>query len=667
MSSLCDLKKNEFKREKDFKLARDQISKINADDVIKEALYIGKKNSFKKNPYKNILIKDYLFEEIHTNIINSYLESVKDKTIKEIKSELNKKIEEYKTNVKILLSKLSYEIDVYKKTSEKLEKDNNNIKQINSSLIKYNRELIEQINNYEIQLAQNSHDLILQQKDLFDLILNEYSNNNPETILKEIRLAKEGSLILLDNYDKILKENIYMKEKIKSLEIKYEDKIESLLKEFDEYKEDKINEEKENIFKIKFLQNKLYNNNKYQKENFRLHQILYYIYNLLFEEFSLNKNIKIDEQFLNIKESDFEPNVIYNEEIKNYIELMIKTMHRESIDIIFRECVGYLNMIIRKFFPNKKNLRFKPVEMLIEINNFIDKKIKKIKDDKILIDEYKNNYIKLEKENTKINKKLSKENDNYDVYQLTNSNQFSFDNKNLIKSQKSLNLNNQICLTNPNIYNSPYNNKINKNNTINLNINNSNNISLFRIKRNKFINEINKTEEENKLIKTKDIFKKRKAIKTLKPFSLNNDEERNNLNNNYFKIDKKTRNKSSRIFKAKTMKKDINNDKIIKDNGNNKEIKFYNDYKFLIEETNRLFLYRPRMNSYNEKKNLNESESNENNEKDNTKEKEKKINSILKIKNTKIKDYYKEGNNKQIEKRIYNKINNIIRNIKNKE
>ena len=667
MSSLCDLKKNEFKREKDFKLARDQISKINADDVIKEALYIGKKNSFKKNPYKNILIKDYLFEEIHTNIINSYLESVKDKTIKDIKSELNKKIEEYKTNVKILLSKLSYEIDVYKKTSEKLEKDNNNIKQINSSLIKYNRELIEQINNYEIQLAQNSHDLILQQKDLFDLILNEYSNNNPETILKEIRLAKEGSLILLDNYDKILKENIYMKEKIKSLEIKYEDKIESLLKEFDEYKEDKINEEKENIFKIKFLQNKLYNNNKYQKENFRLHQILYYIYNLLFEEFSLNKNIKIDEQFLNIKESDFEPNVIYNEEIKNYIELMIKTMHRESIDIIFRECVGYLNMIIRKFFPNKKNLRFKPVEMLIEINNFIDKKIKKIKDDKILIDEYKNNYIKLEKENTKINKKLSKENDNYDVYQLTNSNQFSFDNKNLIKSQKSLNLNNQICLTNPNIYNSPYNNKINKNNTINLNINNSNNISLFRIKRNKFINEINKTEEENKLIKTKDIFKKRKAIKTLKPFSLNKDEERNNLNNNYFKIDKKTRNKSSRIFKAKTMKKDINNDKIIKDNGNNKEIKFYNDYKFLIEETNRLFLYRPRMNSYNEKKNLNESESNENNEKDNTKENEKKINSILKIKNTKIKDYYKEGNNKQIEKRIYNKINNIIRNIKNKE
>ena len=667
MSSLCDLKKNEFKREKDFKLARDQISKINADDVIKEALYIGKKNSFKKNPYKNILIKDYLFEEIHTNIINSYLESVKDKTIKDIKSELNKKIEEYKTNVKILLSKLSYEIDVYKKTSEKLEKDNNNIKQINSSLIKYNRELIEQINNYEIQLAQNSHDLILQQKDLFDLILNEYSNNNPETILKEIRLAKEGSLILLDNYDKILKENIYMKEKIKSLEIKYEDKIESLLKEFDEYKEDKINEEKENIFKIKFLQNKLYNNNKYQKENFRLHQILYYIYNLLFEEFSLNKNIKIDEQFLNIKESDFEPNVIYNEEIKNYIELMIKTMHRESIDIIFRECVGYLNMIIRKFFPNKKNLRFKPVEMLIEINNFIDKKIKKIKDDKILIDEYKNNYIKLEKENTKINKKLSKENDNYDTYQLTNSNQFSFDNKNLIKSQKSLNLNNQICLTNPNIYNSPYNNKINKNNTINLNINNSNNISLFRIKRNKFINEINKTEEENKLIKTKDIFKKRKAIKTLKPFSLNKDEERNNLNNNYFKIDKKTRNKSSRIFKAKTMKKDINNDKIIKDNGNNKEIKFYNDYKFLIEETNRLFLYRPRMNSYNEKKNLNESESNENNEKDNTKENDKKTNCILKIKNTKIKDYYKEGNNKQLEKRIYNKINNIIRNIKNKE
>ena len=644
MSSFCEIKKNEFRNQKDFQNAREHISKVNAEKLIKEALYIGTKKSCQKKPNKQILFADDLLEEVHAKIIQSYLEEVKDKTIKEIQQELNKKIEEYIKMVKIILLKSSFEINAYKKVSEKLKKENDNMKQINTSLTKYNHDLLEQIKSYEIKPVHISYDILLRQKEMYDVILKEYSSNSVEAILNEIKMAKEGALKLLDNYNVILKENIEVKDTIKNIEMKYKDKIESLFKEFNEFKEDKENEEKDSNNKIKYLENQLYNNNKYMKENIDLHQILYYIYNLLFEEFSLNKNININQKFLNVKESDFEPNVMYDEEIKNYIELMIKTMHRESMDNIFRECVGYLNLIIRNFFPNKKNLRFKPLETLREINNYLDKNIRKMKNDKILLDEYKNNYIKLEKENVKISKKLSKENDNNEPYQLTNDIQLSADKKNLLNTEKNLNIKETICLTTPIINRTPYNNRINQNNNINLN-----NISLFSIRKKANLNNKGKS----KLIKNPNLFNTGKKLKAFKAFSLN----KNAKEKKGFKINKKTRNKSSRIFKSNTIKIDDNNDKILKDNGNNNNIKFINDCNVFIEETNRLFLYQPRMNSYNEKKTMTENDK---------QEKGKYINANrLKIKNRTINNFFQSGNNEHYEKRVCNKINHLIKNFKN--
>ena len=81
MSSFCEIKKNEFRNQKDFKSAREHISKVNAEKLIQEALYIGTKKSCEKRPNKQILFADDLLEEVHAKIIQSYLEEVKDKTI----------------------------------------------------------------------------------------------------------------------------------------------------------------------------------------------------------------------------------------------------------------------------------------------------------------------------------------------------------------------------------------------------------------------------------------------------------------------------------------------------------------------------------------------------------------------------------------------------------
>ena len=173
-----------------------------------------KKKTYKKIKKKTIHIKDdLLLEEMKKKIIKSYLDSVKDKTIKEIKLELNSKIEDYIKNIRILLIKSNYQIEEYKKISEKIEKENINIKEINLSLLKYNKELIREINNYQSNLAslQKSYELLLKQKDLFEVILKEYSSNSPAQILSELKIAKEGSLQLLKNYNDIVKENSEMK------------------------------------------------------------------------------------------------------------------------------------------------------------------------------------------------------------------------------------------------------------------------------------------------------------------------------------------------------------------------------------------------------------------------------------------------------------------------
>ena len=74
----------------------------------------------------------------------------------------------------------------------------------------------------------------------------------------------------------------------------------------------------------------------------------------------------------------------------------------------------------------------------------------------------------------------------------------------------------------------------------------------------------------------------------------------------------------------------------------------------------RVFLYQPRMNSYNEKKTVTETTKQEKDKYINTKRR-------FKIKNTKINNYFQNSNNKHYEKRVCRRINGLIRKFKHKD
>ena len=126
------------------------------------------------------------------------------------------------------------------------------------------------------------------------------------------------------------------------------------------------------------------------EKNKLLHKMLYQIYNKLFDAFRLDKNIKINDEYLNIKEEDFMPNVFDDIELGKYIKLMISSSRPCTCDKLLRETIAYSNMIIKAYLKKKvylskidqknkeKLLRFDPLNTFKELKSILEEKQDKI-------------------------------------------------------------------------------------------------------------------------------------------------------------------------------------------------------------------------------------------------------------------------------------------------
>jgi hypothetical protein len=216
-------------------------------------------------------------------------------------------------------------------------------------------------------------------------IIKNYPGETPKDIVDQLNIAKKGSLMMLESYADMTKEIEEIKKNRKDLEESFKKKINHITNENDKLFNEKKDDKEKYIKKIYELKNKIEFNENKIKENDFLRNTLYYIYNIFFDKLNLVRDIVIDEKYKGLNKKDFNPNVLYDSELISYIELMLERMHCDSYDKMFRECIGYLNMIIRNYLPDKEKLRFKPVEILREITNFIDLKMKLIEEDQDVI------------------------------------------------------------------------------------------------------------------------------------------------------------------------------------------------------------------------------------------------------------------------------------------
>ena len=551
-----------------------KIKEIDVESMIKETI---RANLERLDKDKLIDDKEELIKMISEQSMKNYLEYVRNRSNKEGKEYFQKELDSHNEKLKTIIVKMNTEkkeienkyLDIVKEN--KLLKDKiftienlNKILQQQKSVLEINTE------NFEIEMNR-----IAKKQFFLDQLFKRYPGKSEEEILKYLDDLTAGSIQILNDY-----RNTQEKLKISSSEQKTQEKEYRTTIDKLYLNTENLNKEKNEI-KNQYL-NKMNNINLTQKTNSELKErniflsnTLMHLYNILFKEFGLNRNLIINKKYLDIKDTDYIPNFIYDEEIKNYIELMIKTMHHSTYDILFRETLGYLNMILRIYLPNKMNLRFQPPKAFKEIKDFIDSKMTIIEDNHNVIKSFEKKVEDRDNEISKLKTELKELNKQYNLYKTLVEKEFVKTNKIIYQ-----------------LKNSGSKKEIRKNSMMN---NETNNKTYHNIRAysSKF-----KFDRSSKIYPKKLKIKRRAKIFTeeeIKSNEVTTEREQNHIK--LLTLNTKKAQRTLTNTEPKKIKRGKNNDKMIRENGNQLRFSDFNKVKLLIDETNRLFLYKSRMNS----------------------------------------------------------------------
>ena len=643
-----------YSTKKDLLDFKTKINNINAFELISEAI-----NSSKNNDNKILKMRNINFlEDIENNAKSNYLELLSKKEKKEMEKYFINCINKFKIDSNLVINKKEVQSNEYK------EKFNNIYRQnliMNEKLNNYNNIFLSLENEIkakdeEIINLKQKLELFKNNEKLLTSFYDNFHEKDPLDIVKsykkkhqtEIELIEENNYlkISINNLNKTIKEE---KEKYYTNTKILKDKIDSLILERNELLKNRNN----NKFEIDALNTK---NKMLEEKNKLMHKMLYQIYNKLIEAFKLEKNINLQEKYLYIKKEDFTPNIIDDVELANYIKIMIASSKSSLSDQLLRETVANANMIVRMFLRNKVNLnlRFDPVLTFRELKMFIEKREDKMKNLEGLIKKYK------------MLNSIENYNKKYESTAVTNTeekNNISIPLKKSINRANSISIKKSCKLT-------KYNNKINTSNK--------------KIK----ISEDNKTIADKKKLNydSLDITKQALFNQTPKLTSENNSNNLISYTSNEINARPKSSSPNIKMYKYKKIKpnikkvikinykdtkyqllhglfvkrrnnnnsnNDINNKKlnikfidnkynIFKENGNQEYVDSMEDLKKFIHHTNRLLIYRSRLLSS---------------------KKYESLSYTNKLKND-IKSFSKEKENgKEIKNIIVRKINNMIKDI----
>lgn len=347
---------------------------LDVNKLIGEALDVSKKLQNKEKK------KDDLLLSTKARAVSSFLTDLKNKNQKEMKAVFESHIEEYNVGTQTIISKTKKENEQYIKKYESIKEENTNlasqITQLNNEFRKIENQLKE--SEHSIDKLQSRFELFNKHKALFDEFVKEFNDMNPIEAIKEILSRKEEVTSLINEYNRALRIIDEMK-KQKMIDEKASRKtIDELSQKIYEMELNKKDQSEQYQKEIISLQNELIAMKEFKEENILLHKMLFRLYNMLFEEFRLDRNISIKDEFLNIKETDFSPNLFDNEEIGRYIGIMIASMKHETCDKLLRETIACANMMVRKYLKDKVNLRYDPVSTFKNLKIAMDKREERI-------------------------------------------------------------------------------------------------------------------------------------------------------------------------------------------------------------------------------------------------------------------------------------------------
>ena len=639
-----NLQKNYSFNSKYLEQLRDSINKIEPNLIIKDALNFANKklseNSKKKletlDQVKKSAINDFLFE-----INNS------DKNYEQINLLSKQKIEDFKNSANLIVERTQkeakeyiFKLDLINKENQMLEKKYIDLKNQFEDFEIKQKSYISQIEQME-----KSSKLLTLNRPIFNEFLKQFKSHEPKKIIEDLEKQKNGFILLDNEYNSTINKIIFSK-KIFDLKVEREEKKISELNTKIHDLEDENALVLGNIQSdIEELKREINNLQGLKEENEKYRKMLYQLYNRLIGAFSLDKDVNFKTKSLSLKKADYKPNLLDENEIFKYIKLMISSMNRSTSDQLLRETIAYCNMITRVYLKNKINLKYEPYSTFKELKDIMDKNEDTIEKLGINVKEYEKKLKKIAMENKKLNKII-----NF-FYKEKN--------RNIEMKQGTLNMRYRKQSTNEKS-SREFSTSKKRNGSIN---------RRFRVESAKYVAKNNifkrkKMQEEMLQSNKSAINKMKKSNSSLNIYEDNIDFKylRNPL---YQSIQSMKCNKVQNKNESKIIdiKKENNqeNEKENKYKGLNEQniVTYFNEFKQLVEHTNRLFLYQAKMSpKYYLEKNRNLSQN------------KTKLNYLYKLPKMKKKVLNQStGNLLQnfVKDKIMSKINGIINNLRFKD
>ena len=566
---------------------KESIHKIDPNLIIKEALDFANKKLAENNKKKLETL-----EQVKKSSINDFLFEINktDKNYEQLKSISMKKIDEFKGSANLLVERTQkeakeyiFKLDLINKENQMLEKKYLDLKnQFEDYEIKQKNYL------NQIEQMESGAKLLILNKPVFNEFLKQFKSHSPKKIIEDLEKQKNGFKLLNSEYNSTVNKIIFSR-KIFDIKVEREEKKISDLNSKIHDLEDENALVLENIQSdIEELKREIEDLQGLKEENDKYRKMLYQLYNRLIGAFSLDKDANFKIKSLNLKKEDYKPNLLDENEIFKYIKLMISSMNRSTSDQLLRETIAYCNMITRVYLKNKINSKYEPYGTFKELKDIMDKNEDTIERLRTNLEEYEKKLKKMVAENRKLNKII-----NY-FHQEKN--------KNIEMKQSNMNLKYRNSLI---LRKSSYN----KNSSKEFSSSKKRSSSIKEINNKNRIKSANYIAKNN-ILKRKKMFTEemlnsnKSAInKMKKSYSSFHFINQDNIDFKYLKnplyqsIQSMKCNKVINKNESKIIdkKKENKKEEKIKTINEQNIVTYLNEFKQLINHTNRLFLYQAKM------------------------------------------------------------------------
>ena len=566
---------------------KESIHKIDPNLIIKEALDFANKKLAENNKKKLETL-----EQVKKSSINDFLFEINktDKNYEQLKSISMKKIDEFKGSANLLVERTQKEAKEYIFKLDLINKENQMLEKKYLDLKNQFEDYEEKQKNYlnQIEQMESGAKLLILNKPVFNEFLKQFKSHSPKKIIEDLEKQKNGFKLLNSEYNSTVNKIIFSR-KIFDIKVEREEKKISDLNSKIHDLEDENALVLENIQSdIEELKREIEDLQGLKEENDKYRKMLYQLYNRLIGAFSLDKDANFKIKSLNLKKEDYKPNLLDENEIFKYIKLMISSMNRSTSDQLLRETIAYCNMITRVYLKNKINSKYEPYGTFKELKDIMDKNEDTIERLRTNLEEYEKKLKKMVAENRKLNKII-----NY-FHQAKN--------KNIEMKQSNMNLKYRNSLI---LRKSSYN----KNNSREFSSSKKRSSSIKEINNKNRIKSANYIAKNN-ILKRKKMFTEemlnsnKSAInKMKKSYSSFHFINQDNIDFKYLrnplyqsiqsmKCNKVINKNESKIIDKK---KENKKEEKIKTINEQNIVTYLNEFKQLINHTNRLFLYQAKM------------------------------------------------------------------------